>query len=263
MWHKNMRKMQVGGKSDEAGWPAYEDCLKMGAIVLTGHEHSYSRTYEMNAFANFRISQNDPSEIVLRDQDEVRDGSSFVMVSGVGGRGIRTYQDNLYLDPHWAFTASSNTGLQSGSVICKFHSETDRRDRAYCYFKEWDGDILDEWHLTSEVHQFGFEQQKTHFITVQESNDADDAEQEVATNTMLCPGTSGAGGSSDLELSADGTTQQRVYVRFRDVPMTSTEVRICLLNIVVKHSRRRYMQLGSVSFLLTSSKSCNLICAFH
>ena len=49
-WHKNQREMQVGGKGNEAGWPAYQACLAGSAIVATGHEHSYSRTHLMDSF---------------------------------------------------------------------------------------------------------------------------------------------------------------------------------------------------------------------
>ena len=43
-WHKNMNAMQVGGKNDETGWAVYEKCKNGGAMIVTGHEHSYSRT---------------------------------------------------------------------------------------------------------------------------------------------------------------------------------------------------------------------------
>jgi len=43
-WHYNQEKMQVGGKTDEAGWGVYEKCKEGGGIVATSHEHSYSRT---------------------------------------------------------------------------------------------------------------------------------------------------------------------------------------------------------------------------
>ena len=46
-WHKNMRLMQVGGKPDETGWGVYEESRKGGAIIATGHEHSFSRTHLM------------------------------------------------------------------------------------------------------------------------------------------------------------------------------------------------------------------------
>ena len=43
-WHQNQEAMQVGDKSDEMGWDVYDTCRRLGAIVQTGHEHSYSRT---------------------------------------------------------------------------------------------------------------------------------------------------------------------------------------------------------------------------
>jgi hypothetical protein len=83
-WHKNMNKMQVGTKGDETGWGVYEACRQAGAIVATGHEHSYSRTYLMSSFEN-QIIANTSSTLAL---DE---GNSFAFVSGLGGRNIRRF----------------------------------------------------------------------------------------------------------------------------------------------------------------------------
>src|SRR3972149_3551716 len=44
-WHKNMRRMQVGGKPDETGWGVYEESRRGGAILATAPGHSYSRTH--------------------------------------------------------------------------------------------------------------------------------------------------------------------------------------------------------------------------
>lgn len=57
-WHKNMTTMQVGGKGDEQGWPDYETCRQMGAIIATGHEHSYQRT---KTLSNTQTQTVDPS----------------------------------------------------------------------------------------------------------------------------------------------------------------------------------------------------------
>jgi hypothetical protein len=46
-WHQNQNKMQVGGKGDEMGWAVYEACRQQGAIIITGHEHTYHRTKTM------------------------------------------------------------------------------------------------------------------------------------------------------------------------------------------------------------------------
>ena len=43
-WHKNMESMQVGSKGDSTGWGVYAACRRAGALIATGHEHSYSRT---------------------------------------------------------------------------------------------------------------------------------------------------------------------------------------------------------------------------
>ncbi len=42
--------LYTGGKADEVGWGIYDMCRQKGAIIATGHEHSYCRTYLMNNF---------------------------------------------------------------------------------------------------------------------------------------------------------------------------------------------------------------------
>ena len=36
--------MQMGNKEDQTGWEVYNACKDGGAIIATGHEHSYHRT---------------------------------------------------------------------------------------------------------------------------------------------------------------------------------------------------------------------------
>ena len=43
-WHKDQRDIQVASKSDGVGGDPYEARRQSGAIVATGHEHSYSWT---------------------------------------------------------------------------------------------------------------------------------------------------------------------------------------------------------------------------
>ena len=52
MWHKNQRILQVGSKSDEVGFEAYNRCAKMGAIIVTGHEHSYCRSKPISSYVS-------------------------------------------------------------------------------------------------------------------------------------------------------------------------------------------------------------------
>jgi len=80
-WHKNMKAMQVGGKSDSTGWEVYEECRAAGAIIATGHEHSYERTRTLSDIQNQIIDPAWPEANNVR----VGEGSTFVFVSGLGG----------------------------------------------------------------------------------------------------------------------------------------------------------------------------------
>src|SRR5574341_1677388 len=90
-WHKNMRLMQAGDKSNETGWGVYEESRKGGAIIATAHEHSYSRTHLLSSCQNQTVASLSDTLILTKDntatpQDE---GRSFVFVSGLGGKSIR------------------------------------------------------------------------------------------------------------------------------------------------------------------------------
>jgi hypothetical protein len=44
--------MRVGGKGDEMGWSVYDTCRQQGAIIITGHEHTYHRTKTLTSMQN-------------------------------------------------------------------------------------------------------------------------------------------------------------------------------------------------------------------
>ena len=110
-WHKNQREMQVGGKSSEVGWGPYEECRKGGAIIATGHEHSYHRTKTLSNMTNQTV---DPSCLDSPDTPDrdvcVSPGSTFAFVSGLGGASIR----NQELDGNW--WSSIYVGPQFGTI---------------------------------------------------------------------------------------------------------------------------------------------------
>ena len=137
-WHKNMNKMQAGGKGDETGWGVYEACREGGAIVATGHEHSYSRTFLMSSFQNQTIAdQSSTLRIEL--------GKSFAFVSGLGGKSIRDQQQNW---PWMAAVYTSTQGADYGALFCTFHVNG-RPDQANCYFKDLKGKVPDQFQLVS------------------------------------------------------------------------------------------------------------------
>ena len=127
-WHKNQRLMQVGGKKDSVGWEPYEECRKGGAIIATGHEHSYSRTHLMDSFRTQSIAS---KSAVLN----VDNGKSFAFVSGLAGRSIRGQDDQLAAKPWWAAVHTSAQGANHGALFCVLNHEG-VENRGYCYFKD-------------------------------------------------------------------------------------------------------------------------------
>lgn len=139
-WHKNMNKMQVGGKGDETGWAVYEACREAGAMVATGHEHSYSRTYLMSSFEDQVIAHQSSTL-------EMQPGTSFAFVSGLGGKSIRNQ------DQDWSWMAAVYTSDQDadyGALFCTFNL-SGQADHASCYFKDIAGKIADQFELTSNL----------------------------------------------------------------------------------------------------------------
>ncbi len=149
-FHKTMQAMQVGGKGDSTGWAVYEECRRGGAMIATAHEHSYHRTKTLVSMQNQTI---DPA---WPQPDEVRigAGSSFVFVSGLGGKSIRDQERCLPTAPpygcngEWASIYTSNQGANYGALFCSFNVNG-QPDKAHCYFKDIDGYIPDQFHVTN------------------------------------------------------------------------------------------------------------------
>jgi hypothetical protein len=141
-WHKNQNAMQVGGKEDEVGWGPYEACRKGGAIVATGHEHSYSRTHLMDNFEALSIASTSRTL-------EIEKGKSVAFVSGLGGRNIRKQKRG---GAWWAATYTLDQGANFGALFCTFFADG-TPDRADCYFKDINGNVPDRFELISHVRR--------------------------------------------------------------------------------------------------------------
>jgi hypothetical protein len=129
-WHKNQRDMQVGGKTDEVGWQAYRSCRERGAIIATGHEHSYSRTHLLSSMTNKTIASTASTFTVTQ-------GRTFAFVSGLGGIDIRDQERG---GDWWAKIYTSSQGATYGAMFGTFHA-----DRADFYFKNIKGQIIDQF----------------------------------------------------------------------------------------------------------------------
>ena len=141
-WHKNMTTMQLGIKRDETGWGVYEKSRRGGAIIATGHEHSYSRTHLLGHFETKTCVHApncaSPNNTLVLEADDPRtandEGASFAFVSGLGGRSVRR-QFQLPTAPWWGSAYTLDQGATFGALFGEFNSEGDFR-RANFYFMD-------------------------------------------------------------------------------------------------------------------------------
>lgn len=138
-WHKNQSAMQVGNKKDAVGWAAYETCREAGAMIATGHEHSYSRTHLMDHFEGRSIVS---KSSFLR----LAKGRSFAFVSGLGGQGVRRQRRG---GPWWAAVHARDQGASPGALFCTF-AAGENANRAHCYFKTVAGEVVDRFTILNE-----------------------------------------------------------------------------------------------------------------
>jgi 3',5'-cyclic AMP phosphodiesterase CpdA len=145
IWHKNQKKYQTGDKEDETGYQVYDVCRKHGAIIYTGHEHSYERTHLMSSFEHSTISS-------YSNTLEVSPGKTFASVVGLAGKDIRPWRFNLEQNPWWAAKASLDNGVNFGAVLCVFENGF----RAKCEFRDINGVVWDEYTIISNSSKSEF-----------------------------------------------------------------------------------------------------------
>jgi Calcineurin-like phosphoesterase len=148
-WHKNMRRMQVGGKGDGTGWGVYEEARKGGAIIATGHEHSYSRTHLLSSCQNQIVaSRSDTLALSADDPATPEDeGKTFVFVSGLGGKSVRDQE----LAGDWWASIYTSTQKANFGVLFGVFNYAGREGLARFYFKNIEGVVIDEFFVTSAV----------------------------------------------------------------------------------------------------------------
>lgn len=153
-WHKNQNDMQVGTKPDEVGWDAYRECMAGGAMISTGHEHSYARTLTLTNVGD-RAAVHGATGVF--GTVELGAGRTFVAVSGLAGASVRDYDAAQHDDDTWwASYYSANKWLKngllepgsgaSGALFVRFHVDGDAR-RAEAYFKDVNGRVVDQFKL--------------------------------------------------------------------------------------------------------------------
>jgi len=140
-WHKNHRDYQIGGKLTEVGLENYDAALEQGAILATGHEHSYCRSHLMSSFSEYTV-------VDTNNTINIEPGRSFVFVSGLGGQSIRDWNDNLIRNPWWAAYAASDNNVADGALFCTFNIENNPR-LAECTFRDTNDVVWDTFRILS------------------------------------------------------------------------------------------------------------------
>jgi hypothetical protein len=158
MWHNSQEDMQVGAEGDETGWGVYQACQDEAAIVITGHEHSYSRTLTLTDLGN---EANGHGAAGAFDLMKVSEGSTYVSVVGVGGREIDHFDAVGHDDDTWwSSFYTEDLCWKSGEVVanCKpapgalfidFYVDGDPY-KARGYVKTIDGTIMDEYEIVRD-----------------------------------------------------------------------------------------------------------------
>lgn len=159
-WHQNQTAMQVGGKGDEMGWDVYETCRRKGAIVITGHEHTYHRTRTMTNTQTQTIDGTCSSGSSVC----VGPGRTFVTVVGTGGTGLRAqvrctptastapYASLNTSDPScpiWASIYTTNQGAAYGAQFITFNVDGNPK-KAHAYFKDINNVVVDSFDIFAD-----------------------------------------------------------------------------------------------------------------
>lgn len=139
-WHKDQGAMQVSSAHGEVGWLPYELCRLEGAIVATGHSHTYSRTFLMAGFREQRIAST--SDVLV-----IKKGQSFAFVSGLGGKSIKPQKHH---GRWWASVYTKDQDADYGALFCTFNAGGDA-NRAECYFRDIRGRVVDRFKIINAI----------------------------------------------------------------------------------------------------------------
>jgi len=113
LWHKTQHDMQTGAKTDEVGWSAYQLCQAAGAIIVTGHEHSYARTKTLTALGDTASGYGAVGDLNAVD---VGPGRTFLAVSGMGGIQLRVFVPSHEKDTWWGAYYTADRESVNGQV---------------------------------------------------------------------------------------------------------------------------------------------------
>ena len=157
-WHNDMYSMQTETEPNETGFEVYESCKNGGAIIANAHWHFYARS---NTLINIENQIADP-EWPESNKLRVKEGATFIFISGLGGNSVAPTTEIDILDPsisilegsthkvydEWPVNYAADQSATYGALFCTFNPGG-QLNKAYCYFKNINGVIIDAFTITS------------------------------------------------------------------------------------------------------------------
>ena len=164
-WHRNQKTMQIENKSNEVGWGLYEACREGGAIIVTGHGHSYARTRTLTSMRDLTIDPEcdtpEGNELCVTAKDDAagKPGSTFVVISGLGGKSRRSqvrckpiafpYGQEHGCNGIWASIYSTRQNAEYGALFITF-SVNGNPHQAKGEFINIHGEVIDSFIITAK-----------------------------------------------------------------------------------------------------------------
>ncbi|MBI1294517.1 hypothetical protein GC175_06125, partial [bacterium] len=245
VWHHQMNDTQPGNKINERLWAEYQTCQDNGAMITSGHEHSYARTLTFNEPVHADGQHTTFGNAETMWVEAGSPGKNFVVVSGLGGHSKRAYRADMHDDDSWwatLYTADRYcrnnctnpvTGVQDrsadiagynytyGALFVTYYVDGDPY-KARAYFKTIDGNIIDSFEIyagspsspaptptpTATATPIPSGQART--IAVPIAQGMDDVEEQQSGGIYT--------NSTDLELVQDSNVQT-VGLRFQNVDL--------------------------------------------
>ena len=157
-WHNDMYVMQTETEPNETGFEVYESCKNGGAIIANAHWHFYARSNTLINIENHIADPEWPESNKLR----VEEGATFIFISGLGGNSVAPTTEIDSLDPsirilegsthkvydEWPINYAADQSATYGALFCTFNPGG-QLNKAYCYFKNINGVIIDAFTITS------------------------------------------------------------------------------------------------------------------
>ncbi|MDJ0956658.1 MAG: metallophosphoesterase [Arenicellales bacterium] len=163
-WHRNQKTLQIERKSSEVGWGLYEACREGGAIIATGHGHSYARTRTLKGMKDLSIDPDcDTPEgnklcVTRRDDARGKPGSTFAFISGLGGKSRRSqvrctptifpFGQGRGCRGIWASIYSTKQNAEYGALFITFNVDGDPT-KAVGEFINIHGEVIDSFTITA------------------------------------------------------------------------------------------------------------------